>query len=253
MAGMPMLFLTQTPQWRVPDGDFPNPHPFLDHHPHSSSHGHAKEVQPDPLLNRRKASASIKLQPEGQRHPQLPPPRSQRTAQRGETPPGVIEPGSFIYTVKVTSNFLRLSCSSAIKSWRGTSGQPPHHWGEDTSTSSPDAHIPLCLCNCQRDCLATTGHSFRRLYSFLPSSLWVFFGHPLLFHSFLERQTHRRLKHCYGPTTSYVSLVSLFSQELSNNALETQLYQPNRLCYNVELLQSILQLLLFCCFAFISM
>lgn len=50
------------------------------------------------------------------REPPTPAHRAQREARRR---PGVIEPGSFIYTVKVTSNFLRLSCSSAIKSWRG--------------------------------------------------------------------------------------------------------------------------------------
>lgn len=61
----------------------------------------------------------------GQGHPYLAPtpresPPPQRTEHReARRWPGVIEPGSFIYTVKVTSNFLRLSCSSAIKSWRG--------------------------------------------------------------------------------------------------------------------------------------
>lgn len=193
--------------------------------PIPSTHGDAKKVQPDPLLNRR-APAPMRLQPKGQHYPQLPPPCRHRTAERGETPLGVIEPGSFIYTVKVTSNFLRLSCSSAIKSWRGTSGQPPRHWGEDTGTSSPDTHVPLCLCNCQRDCLATTGHSFRRLYSFLPSFFFMGSFLAILFfsiHSSNIKPTDA-VKHCCDPTTSYVSLVSLFGQELSNNALETQLY-----------------------------
>lgn len=71
-------------------------------------------------------SNPIKLQPVPQPRgaAMSPTPQTAGTAQRGETRPGVIEPGSFIYTVKVTSNFLRLSCSSAIKSWRGQE-QPP--------------------------------------------------------------------------------------------------------------------------------
>lgn len=80
----------------------------------------------------KRGEGSIKLQPHqtptnaitprGSDVPNPPGPRGQhREARHG---PGVIEPGSFIYTVKVTSNFLRLSCSSAIKSWRGQE-QPP--------------------------------------------------------------------------------------------------------------------------------
>lgn len=80
----------------------------------------------------RRGGGSIKLQshqtptsattPRGSDVPN-PPDRGDST-ERQDTGPGVIEPGSFIYTVKVTSNFLRLSCSSAIKSWRGQE-QPP--------------------------------------------------------------------------------------------------------------------------------
>lgn len=114
------------------------------------------------------------------------------TAQRRERHgPGVIEPGSFIYTVKVTSNFLRLSCSSAIKSWRGQEQppRPPARGGDTSGSPSRDTLGPRRLCNCQRGS-ATTGHSFRRLclyssshffFCFVLFRFFFLFGHPLLF------------------------------------------------------------------------
>lgn len=145
--------------------------------------------------------------PEGQRCPQPPPPdptdpwpRGQhREARHG---PGLIEPGSFIYTVKVTSNFLRLSCSSAIKSWRGQEQppRPPARRGDTSGSPSRDTHGPRRLCNCQRD-LATTGHSFRRLCLYSSSHFYFvlfrvcfFFNLAILFFFFLEHRTHTRRK-----------------------------------------------------------
>lgn len=126
MAGTPFLFLTQTPRGRVLVEGFPAPNPFFGT-ALPSTHGDVKEVQPGE--ERRglhqtpiPSNSNQCHNPEGQQCPQPPRPRGQhREARHG---PGVIEPGSFIYTVKVTSNFLRLSCSSAIKSWRGQE-QPP--------------------------------------------------------------------------------------------------------------------------------
>lgn len=92
---------------------------------HPRNYRDVKEMQPGEEETPSNSNP-IKLQP-------VPPPQGSAmsptpqthpatgTAQRGDTRLGVIEPGSFIYTVKVTSNFLRLSCSSAIKSWRGRS------------------------------------------------------------------------------------------------------------------------------------
>lgn len=86
------------------------------------------------------------------REPPTPAHRAQREARRR---PGVIEPGSFIYTVKVTSNFLRLSCSSAIKSWRGyksavfspARGEGSLQWRGHLRQPLPGGtHSPLRLC-----------------------------------------------------------------------------------------------------------
>lgn len=115
------IFLCPTQTWVE---GFPDPYPFF------RTPQELQRCQGDATRRGEEETPSnsnpIKLQP-------VPPPQGSAmsptpqthpatgTAQRGDTRLGVIEPGSFIYTVKVTSNFLRLSCSSAIKSWRGRS------------------------------------------------------------------------------------------------------------------------------------
>lgn len=190
-----------TPQGRVPV----DPHPFFGTSLPSTCRD-VKEVQPG------EGEGSIKLQPVPQPRgsamsPALSPGPHRRARPRGQHRearhgPGLIEPGSFIYTVKVTSNFLRLSCSSAIKSWRGQEQppRPPARGGDTSGSPSRDTHGPRRLCNCQRD-LATTGHSFRRLclyssshFYFVLFRVFFFFNLAILFFFFLEHRTHTRRK-----------------------------------------------------------
>lgn len=167
-AETPLLFLTRTPQWRVPARGFPNPHPFLAPPPPLAQHPwRCQEDAARPLPRKERdvgapAPSSVpsnsqpvpqpncSLHPRGARGvPNAFDPRSSarprgqdREARRR---PGIIEPGSFIYTVKVTSNFLRLSCSSAIKSWRG------YEWAASSPTrgeGSPSAGTRASRCAC---------------------------------------------------------------------------------------------------------
>lgn len=123
----------------------------------------------------------------------------------------------------------------------GTSGSP-----------SPGTRVSRCACAIAQRDLATTGHSFRRLFFLFVCFFFFFFfvGFfflflAILFFRFLQRRTHKRREALLQSYNILRTSVSLFSQELLNNALETRLCPPSRLCYNVEKLQSILQILLF--------
>lgn len=157
------------------------------------------------------------------------------TAQRGQT--RLIEPGSFIYTVKVTSNFLRLSCSSAIKSWRGQE-QPPGPPGEGTpGAAPPGTRSARGACAIASETwllqvIASEGFVFILLPIFLVCfvSFCVFFlfGHPLLF---LSRTRNPHTPQSTATILEHPTSVCLPGQPGAlNNALETQFYWPNRLC-----------------------
>lgn len=113
--------------------------------------------------------------------------------------PGVIEPGSFIYTVKVTSNFLRLSCSSAIKSWRGQE-QPPRPPAEGTPRAAPPgtrtARGACAIASEARllQVIASEGFVCILLPIFFCFVLFLcfFFNLAILFFFFLEHRTHTR-------------------------------------------------------------
>lgn len=207
---------TQTPQGRVLLEGFPDPHPFFGTSL-PSTYRDAKEVHPGEErkgLHQTPTPSNPNQchNPTGQRCPQRPrtpePRPAAGTAQSGET--RVIEPGSFIYTVKVTSNFLRLSCSSAIKSWRGQE-QPPRPPAEGTpGAAPPGTRTARGACAIASETwllqvIASEGFVFILLPIFLLCFV-LFLTWPSSSFSFLNTELTHAAKHCYNPRTSYVSL-----------------------------------------------